>query len=111
MATPTPTSSIGSNRASVILLGALSVAASFTLGVRTSGDVATVSPLQAEDSGLSGDMNDDGMVTIDDAVVLLSLVRGDHAASPDQLQRDPDGDGTMSIDDAIMILEDVAARL
>src|SRR3989344_6310214 len=84
-------------------LGFLAVVASFTVGMKTAGDVSTVSPLEASGTRISGDINSDSLVDERDAIVILEIAQGYEEATPEQLLADPNHDGKLTIDDAIRI--------
>lgn len=91
----------------VIAIGALCIISSFSLGVRTAGDVQTVAPSEAGGIRLVEDINGDGTVTIEDAISILEIVQGYEVATPAQLQADPNADGHLTVEDALRILEDI----
>jgi len=95
----------------VLVLGVLSVISSFTLGIRTAGDVETVSRSEAGGINITGDMNGDSVVDVRDAIALLEVAQGYEEASAEQLLSDPNGDGALTVEDAIRILHDIASRL
>ncbi len=94
----------------LIALGVLAIASSFTLGVKTAGDVKTIAPMEAQNAGVTGDVNGDGKTDIHDAIVILEVARGYQHATADELRADPNGDGQLTIDDAIRILSDLSIR-
>lgn len=94
----------------VYLLGALCVVSSFALGVRTAGDVQTVAPTEAGGIRLTGDVDNDGHVTVQDAIDILEVAQGYEEATPEQLLADPNADGSLTVEDALRILEDIASR-
>ncbi len=91
-------------------MGALAVISSFTLGIKTAGDVQPVSPSEASGTRVSGDINNDNTVDIRDAILILEIARGYEEATPSELLADPNGDGRLTIDDAIRILNDLSIR-
>lgn len=95
---------------SILSLGALAVVSSFTLGIKTAGDVRTVSPMEASGTRIAGDINNDGIVDTRDVIAILEVARGYKEATPDELLADPNGDGSLTIDDAIRILSDLSIR-
>ncbi len=93
----------------VLVLGTLSVVASFGMGVRTAGDIQTVAPSEAGGIRLTGDIDNDGRVTVRDAIDILEVAQGYEEASASQLQADPNGDGSLTVDDAMRILQDLSS--
>ncbi len=95
----------------ILVIALLCMTASFGVGVQTTGDVQTIDHTNANDvARLPGDMDGDGAVDLEDAIVTLEIVRGYKAASVDQLKNDPTEDGNITIDDAIKILRDLHIR-
>ena len=88
----------------LILLGAVCVAASFTVGIHTTADLQPISLIEAGSLQISGDLDGNGSVELNDAIVALEIVRGYREASPEQLKADPNEDGSISVDDALSIL-------
>jgi hypothetical protein len=91
-------------------MGALAIVSSFTLGIKTAGDVTPFSPSEASDTQVAGDMNSDGIVNVQDAIEILEIVRGYKEPTTAQLLADPNNDGRLTIDDAIRILHDLSIR-
>jgi hypothetical protein len=91
----------------VIALGTLCVASSFAVGIRTAGDVQTVAPTSAGELQMTGDMNNDGRLGTEDAIIILEIAQGYTEATPEQLQKDPNGDGQITVDDAVRLLHDI----
>ncbi len=106
---PTPSFRF-SKHLQIYLLGVLCVVSSFSLGVRTAGDVQTVAPSEAGGIRLTGDINEDGQVTVRDAIDILEVAQGYEAATVEQLLADPNADGSLTVEDALRILEDLASR-
>lgn len=94
----------------VAALGSLCVVASFALGIHTAGDIAPIASLQADGPAREGDMNNDGIVTIQDAIEILEIVRGHIQTTAHHLRVDPNTDGQLTIDDALHLLQTLAAR-
>ncbi len=90
----------------LVAIVALSVTASFGLGVRLSGDVQTVDRTKAGDV-LAGDMNDDGSVNRDDVKIILEIAQNNRAPTPKQLRADPNQDGKITVEDAMRILREM----
>lgn len=94
-------------RAHVVALGLLSVVSSFAIGVRTAGDVETVQRSEAGGIVMPGDMNADGVLTIEDAIGILEIAQGYESATAEQLLADPNGDGQLTVEDAMRVLHDI----
>jgi hypothetical protein len=94
----------------VLAIGALCVVSSFTLGVRTAGDIQTVAPSEAGGIRLTGDIDGDGTITVQDAIAILEVAQGYEDATSAQLQADPNADGRLTVEDALRILQDLASR-
>ena len=94
----------------LLSMGMLAIVSSFALGIRTAGDVTPVAPMEASSTRINGDVNNDGIVDIRDAILILEIARGYKEATPDELLADPNGDGRLTIDDAIRILSDLSIR-
>ena len=94
----------------LIALTVLCVAGSFTLGIKTAGDVKTITPSEALGTRLTGDINADGVLTMRDVIDILEIVRGYRQASLSELLADPNGDGQLTIDDALRILHDLELK-
>lgn len=93
--------------ASILILGVLSVLGSFTAGVRTAGDVHTISPLAAETVELPGDIDGNGYRDLKDAIVILEIAQGYREPTAKELNADPNGDGILTVDDAIALLQEL----
>ncbi len=98
-------------RSAVIALGMLCVITSFSMGVRTAGEVHTVDSLEAAnvETG-SGDMDANGTVDASDAVIVLEIVREYRTAQPQHYKADPNRDGRITVDDALHILHSLPTR-
>ena len=91
-------------RTLAIVISSMTVA--FVLGVETSGDVQpVVNQTRAGGAVLEGDINGNGVLDIDDAVLVLELARGDRTPQPKELAADPNQDFSFTISDAIQILK------
>lgn len=93
----------------VCALGAASVASSFFLGIHSAGDVQPFTLIEAG-TVLPGDMNEDGLVTVADAVIILEITQGYSTATADQVRADPNDDGVLTVNDALQILARVQNR-
>lgn len=95
----------------ILVIALLCMTASFGAGIKTTGDVQTVTHTDAaETARLAGDMNMDAKVDLSDAIEMLEIVRGYKAATVEQLKNEPNEDGQVTIDDVIMILRDIHSR-
>jgi hypothetical protein len=93
----------------ILVLGVLCVLTSFSLGIKTAGDVQTIAPSEAGGMHITGDMDEDGRLTVHDAINILEIAQGYKEATPEQLMADPNGDGQLTVDDAVRLLHDIAA--
>lgn len=93
-----------------LTLSAMCLTLSFSIGVHTAGDVQPIELIVAGDGIVEGDMNGDGVVTIQDAIEILEIAQGYKTATPDQLRSDPNGNGSITVDDAIRILNIISVR-
>jgi hypothetical protein len=82
---------------------AVSTEASYTFTVTSGRDL--VANFSAQQPSLVGDVNEDGVVSIDDVSVLLSHVLGNTSLTGQSLiNADVNGDGVISIDDVSTLL-------
>ena len=88
----------------VLLFGGTIVAASFVIGIQSAGDVKPIALIEAGSESRVGDMNGDGIVDVQDAIVILEVVQGYRTPTSEMLFADPNGDGQLTIDDALHIL-------
>jgi hypothetical protein len=88
----------------IFALGLVAVVSSFAIGVQTTGDVQPVSLIRAGSIQLSGDMNEDGSISVQDALIILEIAQGYTRPTPSQIMADPNGDGNLTVDDAIRVL-------
>lgn len=95
-------------RGALIAIGVLCITASFAAGVRTSGSVQTVHTTEATDIIIAGDVTQDQVVDVRDALLILEIAQGYRSAEPEELKRDPNGDGQLTVADAMRILSDLA---
>lgn len=87
-----------------IVLGSMALA--FFIGIETAGEVKpVVSPTNASDTTIAGDMNGDGAVTLEDAKIALEIARGYRDPTPSELSADPNKDYHITIDDALSIID------
>lgn len=93
----------------VLVLGVLCILSSFSLGIKTAGDVETIAPTEAGGMQITGDMNEDGRLSIHDAIEILEIAQGYKEATPEQRMADPNGDGQLTVDDAVRLLHDIAS--
>lgn len=93
--------------ASILTLGMLCIVGSFTVGIRTAGDVRTISPLSAETLELSGDIDGNGHLEHIDVIRILEIVQGYREPTLKELRADPNGDGVLTVDDAISLLHEL----
>lgn len=90
----------------ILAIAALSVMASFGLGMKLSGDVQTVDTTKASDV-LAGDMDDSGTVDRRDVEIMMEIANGTRTATPKQLSADPNQDGKITLDDALRVLREL----
>lgn len=95
---------------SVLSLGTLAIVSSFAIGLKTSGNIQTVAPIEASATTVSGDVDADGIITVRDAIAILEVANGYKDATPENLLADPNADGQLTVDDAIRILHDLSVR-
>ncbi len=93
----------------IFALGALAIVSSFAVGIRTAGDIETVAPSEAGGIRISGDVDNDGRLTVRDAIEILEVSQGYEEATPVQLLADPNADGRLTADDAMRVLQDLAS--
>ena len=94
----------------VLIIGGLCIVSSFSLGVKSTGEVQTVGQTRAEQTQLTGDINGDGRIDNLDVIAILEIVHGYKTATPAELKADPNGDGKLTIDDAISLLYDIQSH-
>ena len=108
---PTKKIPVGRNlQAPILALATLAIVSSFAIGIQTSGNVETIAPSQANDMLITGDINADQMVDIQDVIEILEIAQGYEEATPQQLRADPNNDGSLTVDDAVRLLHDIASR-
>ena len=91
-------------RCSVFALGIGAVVGSFSIGMHTAGNVQPFTIIEAGSASVSGDMNGDGSLTVEDARLILEIAQSYRKPSPAQLNADPNGDGQLTVDDAVRLL-------
>lgn len=89
------------------LLGLACIASSFSIGIHTAGDVQPFTLIEAGSTNLSGDMDDNGAVDIQDVIIILEIVQGYREADATARSADPNGDGRITVDDALRILSNI----
>lgn len=89
----------------MLAIGSACIVSSFFIGTQTAGDVQPVSLIEAGGTSLSGDVDGNGVVDVQDAVVILEVAQGYSDATAAELRADPNGDGQLTVDDALRILE------
>lgn len=94
----------------LLAVGAACIVSSFALGIRTAGDVAPVSLIEAGGVTLAGDMDGSGVVDLRDVTIILEVAQGYSDATVDQLAADPNGDGVLTVDDAIRLLSTISLQ-
>lgn len=96
-----------------VALGIVCSMAAFTVGLETAGDVHPYDTTQAAVSAMEdiprvaqrGDIDNDGIVTVNDAIVLINVAEGIETATPEMVKRgDADGDFRITYKDAIRVL-------
>ncbi len=100
-------------RLQTVALGIVCSMAAFTVGLETAGDVHPYDTTQAAVTASEdlpkiaprGDIDNDGIVTVNDAIVLINVAEGVEIATPDMVKRgDADGDFRITYKDAIRVL-------
>ena len=103
-----------------LAFGAMCAVAAFAIGLETAGDVrpfeATQAALQEGPDGqghapLKGDMDLDGELEVEDAMMLLAYVDGLETPSADDIRLgDADGDFRLSTKDVMRVLHALSLR-
>lgn len=88
-------------------LGTACVLSSFFIGIQSVGEVQPVTLIEAGNIELTGDVDGDGNVDIQDALRILEIAQGYRDATPQELRADPNGNGMLTIDDAVRILSEL----
>lgn len=86
------------------------VIGSFVMGVQTAGEVRPVDRIEAQANLLMhkpGDIDGDGNVTVDDAILALRLYEGKESPTDAALAGDPDRDGSFTLSDLAAILRTI----
>lgn len=94
---------------SLLGFATMCVLGSFLIGVRTAGDVQPFARSEAQQANIlgsivSGDMDGNGTVNVQDVLLLLQIIKGDVAETKQAHLADPNGDGHLTIEDAIVLL-------
>jgi len=87
-----------------LLFASLCLAASFAIGIQTAGEVQPIALIEAGSPVRTGDVDGNGIIDAQDAVIILEIAQGYRIATPEQLLSDPNGDGQITVDDALRIL-------
>ncbi|MCK5018442.1 MAG: hypothetical protein KAS32_15390, partial [Candidatus Peribacteraceae bacterium] len=88
----------------IYALGIVAVVSAFSFGIHSAGEVRPAALIEAGSVQLAGDMNQNGKVDIQDAIIILEITQGYRDASATQLHADPNGDRQLTVDDALRIL-------
>ncbi len=98
-----------------VSIGILSIAVAFAIGINTSRNVTSDTSMAADVGGsavvLRGDVNSDGTVDINDAVLLQEFAM--HIADPTPAQRkagDLDGSGDIDALDVLKLLKSLSRK-
>ncbi len=94
----------------IVALSIISILSSFSLGIRTAGEVETVANISALELSRTGDINGDGTMDARDAIVILEQLQSAAEPTIEQLLADPDQNGIFTIEDALHILREIAPR-
>lgn len=94
----------------LLTLSLVCLVSSFTLGIQTAGDVTPFQLIEAGGAQARGDVDGNGVVNVEDVVLILEVFEGYKTASPEQLRADPNGDGIFDVTDALSILSTLALR-
>lgn len=94
----------------IFVLGLASIVSCFAVGIRSAGEVQPITLIEAGSADLTGDINDDGTVDLQDVRIILEIAQGYREATPEELKTDPDQDGTLTVDDALRLLATFPAR-
>jgi hypothetical protein len=106
----TPTKRI----AVIASFSALCCMLAFVIGLETAGNVRTFDKTQAaltDSAGFRGDIDGDGSLTVQDAILILERADGlETAAAEDIRSGDVDGDFKLTIKDALRLLRSLSSR-
>ncbi len=100
-------------RLQTVALGIVCSMAAFTVGLETAGDVhpydttqaAVTAPDEIPRIAPRGDIDNDGIITVNDAIVLINVAEGVDTATPEMVKRgDADGDFRITYKDAVRVL-------
>lgn len=109
---------LSAHTAKLVGFAAACVMGSFLVGIRSAGEVRPFDALKAStfeqvdtvpSETLRGDINGDGLLSVDDAILLLEMVQKERPGSEQALLADPDADGQLTARDALEILRSVQA--
>ncbi len=86
----------------------------FVIGLESAGNVRTFDRTQAaltDTASLRGDVDDDGTVDIQDAILVLERADGLETATAEEIRKgDVDGDYKLTVKDALRILRSLPTR-
>lgn len=94
-----------------IVIVASCMMTSFAAGIQTAGDVhPLVDATEAGGTRIAGDINNDSVVDMLDARIILEIAREYRMPTADELAGDPNADMKLTTDDAIEILRRIETR-
>ena len=94
----------------IMSLAGLCILTSFSVGIHSAGNVQPFELIEAGSPQPVGDVDENGVVDLEDVKEILEVVQGYKAVSPTHLQADPNGDGLITTDDALRLLTEIARR-
>ncbi|MDD5026273.1 MAG: hypothetical protein PHH13_02735 [Candidatus Peribacteraceae bacterium] len=94
----------------IFVLGLASIVSCFAVGIRSAGEVQPITLIEAGSADLTGDINDDGAVDLQDIRIILEIAQGYREATPEELRADPDQNGAFTVDDALRLLAALPTR-
>jgi len=109
---------LSAHTAKLVGFAAACIMGSFLVGIRSAGEVQPFDALrastfeqanQAPAETPRGDIDGDGLVSVEDAILLLEMIQEERPLSEQALLADPDGDGRLTVGDALDILRSVQA--
>ena len=98
------------SRYSVLAMGAATVLGAFIVGMQTSDQIQPIALIEAGSGEIRGDIDSNGQITVEDAIVILEIVQGYREPQSSELLADPNRDGLLTVDDALRILATVAGH-